>query len=473
MNAVALYRENMDTESKQTPVQDIEQRGHSDPPRPRRTRTIIWITAVVVVLFGGGWLLLHRPATSAGNSGNNTAGGTRTGGRGRSGGGPIPVSVATTKKGNMGDYVYGLGTVTSVYTVSVESRVAGQLTALHYKEGDFVRKGQLLAVIDPRPYQATYVSAEGQLARDQALLANARIDLNRYQMAYSSHAIPEQTLRTQEATVAQDEGTVKLDEGNVEAAKINVDYTQITSPIDGRVGLRSIDLGNIVQANGTTPLVTITQMQPITVIFPIAENYVDEIYNQMHSGHKLRVDALNRDNNSEIAQGSVLALDSQIDPTTGTVRVRATFANRDNKLFPNEFVNARLLVRTLMGVNIVPNSAIQRNNEQAFVYVVQPNKTVHTEDITVATTDGTDSAVTGVGPGQVLVTDGFDKLQDGAKVVERSAPPPGGTQTPRMNQATENTQPPTQGSASTNIITNQSVRRPQQNQKQQSQNRTQ
>ncbi len=219
---------------------------------------------------------------------------------------------------------------------------------------------------------------------------------------------------------------MKVDEGSLEAAKINLDYTRITSPIDGRVGLRGVDLGNIVQANGATPLVTITQLQPITVIFTMAENYVDEVYNQMRTGHKLRVDALNRDDQSELAQGSVLALDSQIDTTTGTVRVRAIFPNKNNRLFPNEFVNARLLVRTLMGVNIIPNAAIQRNNEVAYVYVVNPDSTVKSQNVTVATTDGTSSAVTGVTPGQRVVTDGFDKLQDGAKITVRGQYTPTG-----------------------------------------------
>lgn len=433
----------MDPEPNNAPEQS------KAPPRLRHKRIVIWAVALVVMAAGG--ILLSQRSSGGGGAANGSS--NRPGGRGRGAGGAIPVSVATVSKGNMGEYIYGLGTVTSVYTVALESRVAGQLTEIHYHEGEFVHKGQLLAVVDPRPYAATYTQAQGQLARDQAALANARIDLNRYQMAFSQHAIPEQTVATQQAAVTQDEGTVKLDEGNLEAAKVNVDYTQITSPIDGRVGLRGVDLGNIIQANGTTALVTITQLQPITVIFPIPENYVDEVYNQMRTGHKLQVSALNRDDNSELAEGTVLALDSQIDTTTGTVRVRASFPNRNNSLFPNEFVNARLLSRTLMGVNIIPNAAIQRNNEQAFVYVVETNNAVKSQNINVATTDGNDSAVTGVVPGQVLVTDGFDKLQDGTKVNPRKTPPPGSTQAPKMNQATENTQTPTQGAANKNINT--------------------
>jgi multidrug efflux system membrane fusion protein len=233
-----------------------------------------------------------------------------------------------------------------------------------------------------------------------------------------------------------------------------VDYTQITSPIDGRTGLRAVDPGNIVAANGTTALVTITQLQPITVIFTMAENYVDQVFNTMRTGHKLRVDALNRQDESELAQGTLLALDSQIDTTTGTVRARAIFANKDNKLFPNEFVNARLLIKTLMGVNIIPNAAIQRNNDVAFVYVIDPaTKTVQSHNVSVATTDGLNAAATGVTPGQIVVTDGFDKLQDGSKVVIRRESGQAEKSSPPANSAREDTPPSDQGQASTNINT--------------------
>ena len=324
----------------------------------------------------------------------------------------------------MDETISGLGTVTSVYTAAITSRVAGELTEVHYHEGQIVKKGELLAVIDPRPYQAAYMQAEGQLERDQAVLANSKLDLSRYQLAIAQHAIPEQTVATQQATVHQNEGTVKVDQGTLEAAKVNVDYTQIRAPIDGRVGLRAVDPGNIVQANGTTSLLTITQIQPITVIFTIPEDYISDIITQTRIGKKLRVDALNRDNQEELSQGSLLTLDNLVDTSTGTVRGRAIFKNRDVKLFPNEFVNARLLVKTLSGVNIVPNAAIQRNNDISFVYVINANKTVKSRNVKVATTNGEQSAVTGVSPGETLVTDGFDKLQDGSKVVVRAGKPP-------------------------------------------------
>lgn len=364
--------------------------------------------AAVLMLLGGATFLLSQKTTTSGT----------TSGHGRRGAtGPIPVSVTQVKTGNLGVYVNALGTVTPVYTVTVASRVVGTLTRVLYKEGQIVHKGELLAEIDPRPYTATLVQAQGQLARDQALLKNAYVDLDRYKAAYEQHAIPQQTLATQQATVAQDEGTVKLDQGNLDAAQVNVDYARITSPIDGRVGLRTVDPGNIVPANGTTGIVTITQLQPITVIFTMAEDYIDQVVAQMRKGNKLKVLALDRSDQSKLAEGTVLTLDNQIDVTTGTVRVRATFANKDYKLFPNEFVNASLLVRMLNGVNVVPTAVIQRNNDQAYVYIVQTqNSTVQARNVTVTTTDGETAAITGVNPGDTLVTDGFDRLTDGVKV---------------------------------------------------------
>ncbi|HTU48735.1 MAG TPA: MdtA/MuxA family multidrug efflux RND transporter periplasmic adaptor subunit [Bryobacteraceae bacterium] len=442
----------MNPNPQSLPAADIP--DHPDPNPPSRTpprrrhRWIVWVAALCIL--GGGAYFLSRQSAPTQQQQQGK-------GKGKGGyGGAIPVSAATVTKGNMGEYIEALGTVTPVYTVTVASRVVGQLTEVHYKEGQIVHKGDLLAVIDPRPYTAVYIQAQGQLARDQALLENARVDLARYQTAVEQHAIPEQQLATQQALVHQDEGTVKLDEGNLDAAKVNVDYTRITSPIDGRVGLRTVDPGNIVPANGTTGIVTITQLQPITVIFTMAEDYISNVVAQMRGGHKLRVDALSRDDESELAQGTVLTLDNQIDTSTGTVRVRAMFANKDNKLFPNEFVNAKLLVRTLMGVNLIPSAAIQRNNEISFVYVVNSNKTVQSRNITVATSDGNKAAVTGVDPGETVVTDGFDKLQEGAKVVIRkpvSQAPPGTP--PQLRQQQQNNQTTTQKNANQQLKTGQ------------------
>ncbi len=291
------------------------------------------------------------------------------------------------------------------------------------------------------------------MARDEALLNNARIDVKRYQAAYEQHAVPEQTLETQRATVAQDEGLVKLDEGNLDAAKVNLDYTRITAPISGRVGLRSVDPGNIVQANGTTGLLTIAQLQPITVIFPMAEDYISDVANPLRAGRKLRVDALDREDQHELAQGTVLTIDNQVDVTTGTVRVRATFPNENFKLFPNEFVNVRLLVKTLSGVTIIPNAAIQRNNEQAYVYVVNPgNETVQPRNIQILAAGGNSSAATGVEPGEVLVTDGFDKLEEGTKVAIREQNPP---LNPPRNSRSDQAQAPRQGAANQQLNNNQ------------------
>jgi multidrug efflux system membrane fusion protein len=361
------------------------------------------VTALVAVVLCA-WLLFHvfskpkpKPPVSAG----------------------IPVSAGVAKTGDINIYLDALGTVTPVYTVTLTSRVSGELTAVLYKEGQMVKKNDLLAVIDPRPYQALLVQAQGQLARDQALLKNARLDLVRYQNAFEQHAIPEQQLATQQALVEQDAGIVQLDQGNMASAQINVDYTRITSPIDGRVGLRSVDPGNIVTADGTTGLATLTQLQPITVIFNISEDDLQAVTEQTSSGRSLQVIALDRAQQRKLAEGTLITLDNQINVTTGTVKARATFANKNFELFPNQFVNARLLVKTLTNVVLVPSASVQRNSDAAFVYVVQPNSTVQSRDVKILATDGETTAVTGVKPNEQLVTDGFDKLQSGSKVALR------------------------------------------------------
>jgi len=335
---------------------------------------------------------------------------------------PIPVATAPVTLGDIDVYLDGLGTVTPVYTVTVVSRVAGEITEVRFKEGQIVKKNDLLAVIDPRPYVAALLQAQGQLARDVASLKNARIDLVRYQNSYKEHAIPEQQLATQQAAVDQDEGTVKLDQGNLAAAEVDVDYTRIVSPIDGRVGLRNIDPGNIVPANGTSGLCVITQLQPITVIFTIAEDEIDDVTAQMATGRAMQVLALDRSKQRQIAAGTLITVDNQVNTTTGTVRARATFPNTHNELFPNQFVNARLLVKTLTQADLVPQAAIQRNNDVAFVYVEQPDNTVQSRNVKILATEGETSAITGVKPGDLLVTDGFDKLQNGSKIVQRKAP---------------------------------------------------
>jgi multidrug efflux system membrane fusion protein len=332
----------------------------------------------------------------------------------------VPITATTVREGDVGVYVKGLGTVTPVYTVTVTSRVQGEITKVYYSEGQMVHKGDPLLDIDPRPYQAALTQAEGQLAHDQAVLAEGRIDLDRYQAAFNRNAIAKQQLDDQQQMVLQEEGTVKNDEGALANARVNLVYTHITSPIDGRVGLRLVDPGNIVQANSTTSLVVITQLQPITVIFSFAEDYLPQIQSQLRQGHKMTVEALDSHETTKIATGALLTLDNQIDTTTGTVKAKAIFPNGDSSLFPNQFVNVRLLVETLHNATLVPNAAIQLNPQGAFVYVVKSDETASMRTVTQGTTDGNSTAVEGVTPGEVVAISGFDKLQDGAKVTVRT-----------------------------------------------------
>jgi membrane fusion protein, multidrug efflux system len=386
-----------DSEANTPPVISLRR------PAPRKNGAARIAVAVIGLLLIG-WAIFHllsKPkAVAPGPAG-------------------IPVSADVVKLGKIDIFLDALGTVTPVSTVTVTSRVAGELTEVDYREGQMVKKGDLLAVIDPRPYEAVLLQGQGQLARDQALLKNAQIDLARYQSAYQQHAIPEQQLATQQALVDQDAGVVKLDEGNLEASQINVDYTRIVSPIDGQVGLRAVDPGNIVVADGTTGLATITQLQPITVIFTLAEDDLSQVAAQIAAGHTLRVNALDREQQHTLAKGTLITLDNQINPTTGTVRARATFPNLKNELFPNQFVNARLFVKTLSQVDLAPTAAIQRNSDAAFVYVVQADGTVKSVDVKILASEGEVSAITGVQPGDKLVTDGFDKLQNGVKIIVR------------------------------------------------------
>jgi len=339
----------------------------------------------------------------------------------------VPVQTATVREGDIGVYVNGLGTVTPVYTVSVTSRVQGQIMAIHYREGQMVRKGDPLIDIDPRPYEAQLSQVQGQLSHDEALLAQARIDLDRYQAAFSRNAIAQQQVYDQEQLVKQDEGTVKNDQGLLQNAQVNLAYCHITAPITGRVGLRLVDPGNLVQANSNTSLVVVTQLQPITVIFTVAEDYLPEIQKELRVGHKMQVQALDRTEQNTLATGTLLTIDNQVDPTTGTFKLRAIFPNTDGALFPNQFVNAKLLVDTQHNVDLIPTAALQRNSSGAFVYVIKPGDTASMQTVTPGTTDGNTAAVQGLEPGQVIAVNGFDKLQDGIKVVVRNNPTDAGS----------------------------------------------
>lgn len=378
-----------------------------EPPGGKKSHAWVWILLLIAVGVGGA---LYYQRQSSGDASKAKAAAPPR---------PVPITTAPAHKGDIGVYVEALGTVTPVYTVTVTSRVQGEIMEVHYKEGQMVHKGDPLLEIDPRPYQAALTQAEGQLAKDQATLAEAKIDLDRYKSAFARNAIAQQQVYDQEQTVLQDEGTVKNDEGVVDNARVNLIYTHITSPIDGRVGLRLVDPGNIVQANSSTTLVVITQLQPITVIFSVAEDYLPQIMKQLRQNHAMPVSAMDRTQEQQIASGSLLTLDNQIDPTTGTVKLKAIFPNTDDALFPNQFVNARLLVETQHDATLVPAAAIQRNGQGAFVYVVKTDKTAEMQTVKVGTTDGNVTAVDGIASNAVLATSGFDRLQNGSPVAVR------------------------------------------------------
>jgi membrane fusion protein, multidrug efflux system len=320
-----------------------------------------------------------------------------------------------------------LGTVTPLATVTVQTQINGQLTEVGFVEGQMVNKGDFLAQIDPRPYQVALEQAQGQLAKDQAALADAKLDLARYEKLVAQNAVASQTLDTQRATVAQDIGTVQTDQAQVDAQKLNLAYCHITSPVGGRVGLRQVDPGNYIQTSSATGIVVVTQVQPMSVIFTLPEDSLQAVLKQVHAGQTLQAVALDRTGNKQIEVGQLSTIDNQIDTTTGTVKLRATFANTALDLFPNQFVNIKLQVDTLQGTNIVPDSAIQRGAPGTFVYLVKPDNTVTVQSVTLGPDDGQKVAVTkGLEPGQIVVIDGADRLKDGAKitVTEKGTQPP-------------------------------------------------
>jgi len=328
-----------------------------------------------------------------------------------------PVGAATVGQGDIRVVVNGLGTVTPIATVTVQTQISGQFLEVGFTEGQSVKKGDFLAQIDARPYELQQAQFEGQLARDQGVLAQARVDLERYKKLAEQNSIALQQYEDQVYIVQQDEGTVKLDQAQIDQQKLNVLYCRIVSPVTGRVGLRLVDPGNYVQTSTSTGIAVVTQMQPITVIFPIPEDDLPEIMPQLSAGTPLQVLAYDRANVKLLATGLVMALDSQIDTTTGTVKVRAQFDNPDNALFPNQFVNAQLLVRTLKNVVTVPSAAIQRGAPGTYVYVINASGTVSVRPITVGPTDGPMVHVkSGLTVGERVVVDGTDRLRDGARV---------------------------------------------------------
>jgi membrane fusion protein, multidrug efflux system len=374
---------------------------------PKRRRHW-WAWIVVLALFAlVVYFALHSGAP--GKTSSETSGGRlhMTG--------PIPVTTATAKTGSIGVYLQAIGTVTPVYTDTITAQVTGIITAVHYQEGQYVHKGDPLIDIDSRPYEAQLVEAEGALERDQNLLGEAQMDAGRYQQAWARNGIPRQTLEDQQKVVQQDQGTVKNDEGTVQYDKVQVLYCHITSPINGRVGLRLVDPGNLVTANGTTALAVITQIQPITIIFTLAEDNLEEVVSEMHQGNRLLVEAWDRNDQKQIAQGQLATMDNQIDPTTGTVKLRATFANRDGALFPNQFVNTRLRVKVMQNQTLLPSSAVQHNGDVAFVYLIQNGQAKMTT-VTTGVSDSGMVAVQGIKAGDVVADSSFEKLQDGSKI---------------------------------------------------------
>ena len=335
----------------------------------------------------------------------------------------ITVTSATAQKGDIGVYLEAIGTVTPVYTDWITSQVNGLVVAVHFKEGQLVEKGDPLVDIDPRPYQATLLQAQGALERDENLLAQAEMDLERYRDAWGRKAIAKQILDDQEKLALQDEGTVKNDRGTVQYDQVQVDFCHITAPIAGRVGLRLVDPGNVVQSGGTVTLAVITQVKPITVVFTVPEDSLGQVEAGMRKKASLTVDAFDRTAQTKIASGKLLTLDNQIDTTTGTVKGRSLFDNKNDALFPNQFVNTRLLVNTLQGVTLIPSSAIQQNGQATFVYLIQ-NNVAHMRSIKPGVTNGGITQVEGVSPGDVVANSSFDKLQDNAPVAISSTPAP-------------------------------------------------
>ena len=398
-----------------------DEQGQPPPnQRPRRRKGFRWIAAAALVILAV--IFFHdRGSGAKGPAAGDNAGQA-----------PAAITVAQSRTGDMNVYIEALGTVTPRYTVTVYSQITGRVVAVHYREGQMVHQGDPLIDIDPLPYQAALTQAEGTLAHDRGLLAEARIDLQRYRDAFAKNAIATQQVDDQEQVVVQYEGTVKADEGTVAYDQAQLSYCHIAAPISGRVGLRLVDPGNTVFAGSNTTLVVITQLQPITVVFNVSEDDLPQVQSQLRGGRTLPVAAFDRSEERQIAAGTLTSLDNVVDTTTGTVKFRAEFANANLALFPNQFVNARLLVKTLRKATLVPSAAVQQNGTSAFVYIVKPDDTVAVEQITTLSGNDQETAVTGLNAGVDLATSGFDRLENGVKVLVRGQPA----------QARKNTQGP-------------------------------
>jgi membrane fusion protein, multidrug efflux system len=394
-------------------------------PQKTRPKKPWWLWLLLVSALGGAgyWLLQqqrgHKPPVDPQASVRSSS---------RS----VPVAVASVRKGEMAIYLNGLGSVTAFNTVTVKSRIDGQLVRVAFQEGQFIQQGDLLAEIDPRPFEVQLAQAEGQLARDQAQLNNAKVDLARYQALSKEGTIPRQQLDTQAAAVGQFEGSIKADEAQIDNARLQLMYCRITAPISGRAGLRLVDAGNMVHANDQNGLLVITQVQPISVLFTIPEDNLPAVMTKLRAGGHLPVEAYDRSGKSKIATGYLLTIDNQIDPATGTSRLKAVFQNQNNALFPNQFVNARLLLEVKRGALIVPSVAIQKGPQGTFVYVVNSDETVEVRPVTVGPTEGDNASLeAGLSEGDEVVVDGMDKLQAGSKVRLGSDAPKGSGRKPK------------------------------------------
>ena len=380
--------------------------GPAQAAKPRSGRRFV-LTAIVILLIVGGVVWWTKQAAPPQQGGRNSA--------------PMSIVPEVVGKGDIGININALGTVTSLATVTIRTQISGYMQKIDFTEGNDVKKGDLLAEIDPRPYEATLAQAKGQLARDEAMLKGAQVDLTRYQGLAAQNAVPHQTLDTQIALVAQDQGTVEADKAAVKSAEVNLAYCRILSPLDGRVGIRQVDQGNYVTPGDTNGIVVITQLHPISVLFTVPEDNLQAIATRLKAGAVLPATALDRAASAKIEEGSTQTFDSQIDPTTGTIRLRAQFSNDERLLFPNQFVNIRLLLDTHKDVTTMSTAGIQRGAPGTFVYLVNADSTVSVRPVKLGVTDGDHVEVlSGLAPGDRIVIDGADKLRDGAKIIIRS-----------------------------------------------------
>src|SRR6266700_3600206 len=406
-----------------------EHRGHvgTGAPADKPSKSLWWLWVLIIAgIVVGVWYFrgARTPRDATYPSAPATAGRGR-GGPGGSGIGnfSVPVVVAAAHRGDLPVYFNGLGTVTAFNTVTVRSRVDGQIVNVAFKEGQYVHEGDVLVQIDPRPFQVQLEQAEGQLAKDQAQRKDAEVNLERYKLLFKEGVIPQQQLDTQAALVGQFDGSITSDQSQIDNAKLQLTYSRITAPISGRVGLRLIDPGNIVHATDANGLVVITQLQPIAVLFSLPQDELPQVIAKLRAGVQLTVDAFDRDDTQKIATGKLLTIDNQIDPTTGTYKLKSVFNNSDNALFPNQFVNVHLLVDTKHNLTIVPAPAIQRGPQGTYVYAVGSDNAVKIRTVTIAQTTGNSVGLSGgLNAGEIVVIDGQDKLQDGSKVI----PPPAG-----------------------------------------------